>query len=449
MGNGRLNARVETAIPEIKVEESTDRKKKRGGLLFSLALVMLVPLTVLGIILVYEDGASVRKAMEFEVQARLQATARDAGDILSLYYPGDIKEKSGQYYIGDLNITDDEELVDHIKQNTGADITIYYGMTSIASTIEGEEYGRWLGEEVKDTNLKAAIEMGNEYYTENAKVQGEEVYIYYVPIRNGDRIVGMISASLPKNSLNVTENTLRSKIVIIFVVALLVILTLATFYVNTIVKDIRTITDYIGDVADSALDQKISDKVLNRKDEIGEMADYAMSIGSAMKELIFNDPLTQIYNRRAGRLELQKRIDKADYSERRKLTLALADIDYFKKVNDTYGHDMGDEVLIRVSGILREKLEKNGYPVRWGGEEFLLVIDKDIEEAMTILEEIADEIKSQVFDYEGGVFSVSITIGVTTFRKGDKVDAFVKRADDLLYIGKEGGRDRIVKEEEK
>ena len=93
-----------------------------------------------------------------------------------------------------------------------------------------------------------------------------------------------------------------------------------------------------------------------------------------MRNLIFNDALTGIYNRRAGWIELGKYIDKIKVApEDFNLTVAIGDLDLFKRVNDTYGHDYGDIVLRKAATIFKEHLKDKGFPVRWGGEEFLLL----------------------------------------------------------------------------
>ena len=145
-------------------------------------------------------------------------------------------------------------------------------------------------------------------------------------------------------------------------------------------------------------------------------------------------------------MELSKYMELADIKERSHVTLALGDIDHFKRVNDTFGHDAGDAVLVECSRLFKEYTTKNAFSVRWGGEEFLLVFNDTLENALVVLEALLDEVRETVIEHEGTTLSVTMTFGVTEYEKGMTIDQLVKKADDLLYEGKEGGRNQIVTE---
>lgn len=119
---------------------------------------------------------------------------------------------------------------------------------------------------------------------------------------------------------------------------------------------------------------------------------------------------------------------------------------FWKKVNDTYGHDVGDEVLMKISHILNVKckIEKNTYAIRWGGEEFLLGFLFNKEEAKKKLELIVDEVKQLTFMCGDKEFSVSMTFGLESYTNQCNYETVISQADNKLYIGKEGGRDQIV-----
>ena len=117
---------------------------------------------------------------------------------------------------------------------------------------------------------------------------------------------------------------------------------------------------------------------------------------------------------------------------------------FFKQINDRYGHECGDKVLASIADIFKKHLENKGFPVRWGGEEFLLVFKEDKESALASLQKIMEEICNKTFDYENCRFSVTITFGVARYDGRDSMDSLIKKADDLLYRGKAEGRNRIV-----
>ena len=126
------------------------------------------------------------------------------------------------------------------------------------------------------------------------------------------------------------------------------------------------------------------------------MGRHAQEVGETLRTLIYKDPLTRLYNRRAGRIELSKYIDLAEASNyRKKVVVALGDIDFFKKINDTYGHDCGDLVLTKLSDIFVKYMDNNGIPIRWGGEEFLLVFKADYQTAYELVDNMMDEIRKK------------------------------------------------------
>lgn len=131
-------------------------------------------------------------------------------------------------------------------------------------------------------------------------------------------------------------------------------------------------------------------------------------------------------------------------------SVALGDIDNFKRVNDTYGHDCGDLVLSSVADVIRREVGKNGEPCRWGGEEFLILIRGDKEFAFALLENIRRQIENMVLENKGRKVSVTMTFGLTCdAEKTEQVNSMEKLvtlADERLYYGKNHGKNQIVSE---
>ncbi len=150
------------------------------------------------------------------------------------------------------------------------------------------------------------------------------------------------------------------------------------------------------------------------------------------------DYLTGLYNRRYA-MEFLKR-EKA-LADRGKFTfcVAILDLDNFKKVNDTYGHDMGDKVLSEVSKILLKSVREYDLVARWGGEEFLIVFrNASLEEVYKISERIRKAVEKTSID---GI-KITISIGLSCYKKGD-LDSLLKKADDALYKAKKMGKNRV------
>ncbi|MCR5109246.1 MAG: GGDEF domain-containing protein [Lachnospiraceae bacterium] len=128
-------------------------------------------------------------------------------------------------------------------------------------------------------------------------------------------------------------------------------------------------------------------------------------------------------------------------------SVAMIDIDHFKAVNDTYGHHNGDIVLKDIADIMSEILPVNVSPGRWGGEEFLIVSDRDITypEFQAILEDLRNRVSSHIFILENNVnIHCTISIGAAGYEEGHSIQEIIKKADDNLYEAKRTGRNRLV-----
>lgn len=422
-----------------------ERKKKRVGLFLSLASVMAVPIIVLGIALVIMGVESVSDGMEQEIKKALASTARETVAIFQLTYPGKIRMEDGRFMVGELDLTGDYTLVDQISENTGNDISIFCGTTRMLTTIKKGDTERFVNIDIGDPNIAAAIQMGNEYYSDKVQINGNYYYGYYVPLFNGEEVCGMVFAGMTNDSVFDSAKTIVTRFLIISVIALLAVIVMASAFAGNIVNSLNQIRDYIGSLAENKVDVRMSEAVLKRQDELGDVGRHAQEVGIQLKNLIYRDPLTELYNRRAGYVELSKYIDNAEASNgRKKVTVALGDIDFFKKVNDTYGHECGDIVLKEVAKVLQKAMDKMGVAIRWGGEEFLLAFMTDYDTSLKAVEAMLQEIRALEFEYEGKKFQITMTIGITSYSLNEKMEDVIKRADTLLYKGKTTGRNRIV-----
>lgn len=150
------------------------------------------------------------------------------------------------------------------------------------------------------------------------------------------------------------------------------------------------------------------------------------------------DDLTKLPNRR----QLLSRIQ--EWTDRKKgFYIALADIDHFKQVNDRFGHAKGDEILIRLSEILSAAIAGFGFVGRWGGEEFLMVLETDRDDKAL---RVANEMRIAVSKYrhEDIDQNITITIGLCQYQEGVSLDTTIAKADRALYEGKKAGRDRCT-----
>lgn len=155
------------------------------------------------------------------------------------------------------------------------------------------------------------------------------------------------------------------------------------------------------------------------------------------------DALTGLLNRRGFYDDVQNLLDNAE--DDFKTALIMCDIDFFKKVNDTYGHNAGDEVLARISKILRSKVDPEDVVCRWGGEEFIILLQKcDLKKAIEVAERIRSFVEQTVIVYEEFEIKVTMSFGVASFERAINLEDNVKIADERLYTAKQSGRNRVV-----
>jgi diguanylate cyclase (GGDEF)-like protein len=159
-----------------------------------------------------------------------------------------------------------------------------------------------------------------------------------------------------------------------------------------------------------------------------------------LRELSEKDPLTMIYNRRKLFDMLEVEVEKANrYC--RPLSLLLLDLDYFKDVNDKYGHNIGDIVLKTTTQIVADVIRKVDIFARFGGEEFVIICpETDIDGAVLLAEKIRTAVEQHSYPMVG---NITISAGVSELVDTDSVNTLIKKADDVLYAAKKRGRNRV------
>lgn len=156
-----------------------------------------------------------------------------------------------------------------------------------------------------------------------------------------------------------------------------------------------------------------------------------------MRRQLLLDPLTQIGNR----FQIDKWMNKL-IGEDESYSLLFIDIDYFKSINDQFGHKIGDDVLKELTEVVQAEIEEGHYFGRWGGEEFIIIVNNSEHEAYNIAEGIRNKIETH--DFKGVTRSITVSIGITEFIEGDTIDTILIRADERLYTSKGQGRNQVT-----
>lgn len=156
------------------------------------------------------------------------------------------------------------------------------------------------------------------------------------------------------------------------------------------------------------------------------------------------DFLTKAYNRRFFIDQAEREIARSLRSENH-MTLLMIDIDHFKKINDTYGHIIGDEVLVMLVDTIKEIIRLNDLLARFGGEEFILLLpDTRLKDAMILAERIKKLIeKNHIKTTDQGTFNITLSIGIAEYEQNIKLDDWIHNADEALYTAKNSGRNQV------
>ena len=202
----------------------------------------------------------------------------------------------------------------------------------------------------------------------------------------------------------------------------------------------RQVMEILGITRDIADRKQVLDDLHASRDEL-DAANAALTEANARLEyLSVTDPLTGAWNRRHG-----ERILSADLDEARRygpsMSLLLLDIDRFKAINDTFGHQTGDRVLIEITQRLQSNLRTSDALARWGGEEFVIMARQcTLGDATALAEKLRDIIRETPFA-DGG--NVTVSIGVAELKTDDDLSTWLSRADRALYSAKNAGRDAV------
>ncbi|MBM3116743.1 PAS domain S-box protein [Jeongeupia naejangsanensis] len=160
-----------------------------------------------------------------------------------------------------------------------------------------------------------------------------------------------------------------------------------------------------------------------------------------LEQMSITDPLTLLYNRRYFNLAIEREVGRVNRNGV-PLSLLMFDLDHFKRINDQFGHDVGDKVLQHFALLVRQRVRATDIFCRLGGEEFLLVCpDTDFADAERLAKTLLASLRDEPFEVVG---RVTASIGVTQYQPFERIDAALKRVDNLVYAAKDQGRDRIV-----
>ena len=190
----------------------------------------------------------------------------------------------------------------------------------------------------------------------------------------------------------------------------------------------------------------IDDNLANLSVHLREAAPVleAKRLMETLRESSLRDAMTGLYNRRFLEEYVETLVAKVT-RDKAHLGILMLDLDYFKKVNDTYGHEAGDKVLVELARVIRQSMRASDLTVRFGGEEFLVILNEtDAEGAVILAEKVREAVEAMKVQIAGGSIQKTISIGVSDFpADGENFWQVLKYADVALYAAKEAGRNRV------
>ena len=425
------------------------RVTKKGNRSFYIEFLMmtLLPLIICGIVMMMVCSRSVETSMTSEAEDNLRNVAVTVLAAYDQAYPGEyeaaVDGNEIKLYKGGEVISDDHSFIDGLKEKSGLEITIFSYDTRMITTLMDADANRMTMSVASDKILEEVFRQHRQMFYDNVSIAGTEYYAYYSPIlkEGSEECIGMIGVAKPADEVKESINRSVMNNIIVMLLAILVTSFFITRFANNLVSVVKRMLVFMKSLADNKLDAKLEPSVVQREDELGEMGRNLSSLQIALRRLIERDVLTGLFNRRSA----EKRIDEIEESGV-KYCVSIGDIDHFKTFNDTYGHECGDVVLREVAHLLNEGMNKReGFVARWGGEEFLLVfVNADIEETRDALMIIRQALHDKSVEYNGQSHKVTMTFGAAEKIPGMPINHLIRAADDKLYEGKQGGRDRVL-----
>lgn len=421
-------------------------QKRKSKLSRSLQAISIVPLLVFGVSIIIFISHSLTQAMYNEVEVNLRNVVRNTITLFHVAYEGDYvlqEEPSVRLYKGDHELTDDFTLIDSVKQNTGMEVTLFYGDTRIITTIMDENGNRIIGTKSQPYIAEDVLNGGKSHFSTHTLINDIPYFSYYAPLVNSDgTIIGMMFVGKPCTKINAMIRSSIYPIVFTGVFAMICTSIFTLFFTKNIISLLLKIKGFLAEVSTGNLNAVLSPKVLERDDELSEIGRSAITMQSNLRKLVEQDTLTSLYNRRCGDRKLRETIHNAK-THNTPFSVVIGDLDYFKHINDTYGHDCGDMVLVNIASVLKQHIKDKGYAIRWGGEEFLLVYERlNLSNSYQELQILQNLIRELELEYDGEKITVTMTFGIVPGTT-HSVTQLLRDADKKLYQGKAAGRNCI------
>jgi len=391
----------------------------------------IVPIILMGIVVTVLSYYVFLRTIKLEVERSLDNVAESVILQLDYLYPGDyaaekISDNEYKLYKGGVDISERDDLIQAYFDKTNIDITVFFLDIRMLTTLKSVD-----GDSIKYTISNksvsdAVINGGQNMFYDNIEINDAKYYAYYKPLYNGEKCIGMIAVARPGAEIEKESRKALNWIPVVTLIMTLFAAIFSFYPAKRLIGAIDIEKRFLDEISRGNLNAEIDKEVTERGDELGDMARFSRSVQKFLREMIERDTLTRLYTRRIGESKIS--YAQAQYDEAGvKYCVCMGDIDYFKKFNDTYGHDCGDLVLRDIASIFNEYMLGKGFAVRWGGEEFLIVFeDADLDKALIQLKALRQKVLEHELNYEGEKLRVTMTFGIV---QGD-----MKQIEEIIMM---------------
>lgn len=424
------------------------KEPKIHGFFLVLLKINMLPLVILTLVITTFSAIIFASSMNVETKNGLVNMCHTVISLYDAIYEGDYHaQDSGsgmQMYKGEHLIADSVSIIDSIKDKTGIDITIFYQDTRAVTTVRTSSGVRVTGTKANNTVIEDVLIGSKPHFYASTMVGDVRYFSYYEPLYAADgSCIGMFFLGKPSAEVEKLVLDSVTPTIIFGIITMLIVGLLTIRFSNKLVNAIQRMDSFVLMISKGELHTKLDDDILERKDELGQMSRGLVKMQGSLRELVEQDLLTGLYNRRNGE-KLLKQTCENYRNVGTPFCVAIGDIDHFKNVNDTYGHECGDIALAMISKCIKEHMQDKGFVARWGGEEILLVYNNmPLDTAVSHISELLDEIRGLRITYGDTTFGITMTFGITQ-GNDSKVEHIVRDADTKLYEGKNSGRNKIV-----
>ncbi|TCL60670.1 methyl-accepting chemotaxis protein [Kineothrix alysoides] len=253
-------------------------------------LLVSIPLLALGAITYVIGSQRITAIMTDTIEKGLISTTIAVRDTISSGREGDFRlDENGDMWKGDsLNISQSAEVVDDIKEETGMEVTIFFGDTRYMTSVKDDKGERAIGTKASDKVIEIVLTGGNDYFAQRVDVAGEEFFAYYLPIYNGDSNtpVGMVFTGISQEKAEASINNILYSLLGIILISVVLFVAVAWLISNGIIKGVKAGVGAIEEVANGNLTVNIDTKAMKRKDEVGEMLTAIAKLKEELVRLI-------------------------------------------------------------------------------------------------------------------------------------------------------------------